>query len=163
MLSQDGSVKIEMSKGTSHRCPEPRHVSTGNSDLWLANLNCRGLRYKTKRDRLTRDLQSLGVNICCIQETHLIASDYVFVLSRRCRFFSAYTRYFLDATCSLAFADPASRLCVLDVTIKFQFIGVYAPNDYGERKAFFGWIDRVIIPLKQEFFPSDWNAIFDPT
>lgn len=81
-----------------------------------------------KRACLSCDLQCLSVNVCCVQETHLIANNYEGVQLRRVHLLSAYfdkcSRGFtqvvncsLNTTCSLVFADLAGRLCLLDVTI----------------------------------------------
>lgn len=86
------------------------------------------IEIKSKRFRLTKHHKRLGVYICCIQETHLIARDYEGVLTRRSHLFSIYfvvtegcflaSKSFMNATCSLVFTDSAGRLCVLNVTIK---------------------------------------------
>ena len=38
--------------------------------------NMQGQRFKFERARLVRDLQRFGVNVCCMQETHLIVSGH---------------------------------------------------------------------------------------
>lgn len=87
------------------------------------------MRSKSKRAQLSSDFKRIGVKICCIQETYIIANDYEGVLSKGFSFFSAYfdsclrsvswlTSHSLNATCSLVFVDQAGRLCVLRVTIK---------------------------------------------
>lgn len=43
--------------------------------IWLA-MNVRGGRSEFHGKKAVRDLQRLGVNVFCLQETHLIASDY---------------------------------------------------------------------------------------
>ena len=71
----------------------------------------------------------------------------------------------LVATCALVLSDPASRLCVLDVTIKdkaFRLIGVYGPNAISEFPAFFRRIEPYVIPSKGVILVGDWNAVFDP-
>lgn len=82
------------------------------------------MKFKLKKAQLTCDLQHLSGNICYIQEIDFIASDYVGVLLRRFYLFSAYfdshlkgvswiVSQSLDVTCSLTFANPAGRLCML--------------------------------------------------
>lgn len=100
--------------------------------------------------RLVRDLQYLGAHVC-LQETHLIPSNYEDILSKRFQLYSAYfdihprgvswlaIRY-LTTSSALVFANPESRLCALDVTIKAKtprLNGVYAPNDKAERADIF--------------------------
>lgn len=48
------------------------------------------LRVEAKRACLSRDLQHLGVNICCIQETYIIASNCDGVLPKRFCLFTAH-------------------------------------------------------------------------
>lgn len=90
----------------------------------LASLNGRALRSESKCARLSRDLHRLGVDACCVQEDHLIVSDYKCLMSRRFRLFSVYfdrhstgvswlVSRFLDATCALVFEDPTKKLCSL--------------------------------------------------
>ena len=119
--------------------------------LQLASLNGRGLRSESKRAKLLRTLQHFDVSICCLQETHFIPSDCESILSRDFLLFSAYfdshsrgvswlISRSLNAACTHVYADPAGRLCVVDVTIKgevFRLIGVYGPNLQAERVAFF--------------------------
>lgn len=78
------------------------------------------------------------MNVCCIQEIHLNASN--------------------DEGLPLL-----SIPCLLDVTIKetFQFLGVYASNDCQERKAFFQQTNQFEIPSKWAVLVGDWNAILD--
>ncbi len=57
--------------------------------LWLATLNVRGLRSESRRARLSRDLQRLGVNVCCVQETRFSSHDYEDILSKGFALYSA--------------------------------------------------------------------------
>lgn len=97
--------------------------------VWLACLNFRGLRLESRRARLVRDFQSFRVNIFCLQEIHLIASDYKDILSKWFRIYSTYLDIHsrvvswlvsrpLTVSCVLVFAALECRLCILDVTIK---------------------------------------------
>ena len=145
--------------------------------IFLASLNGRGLRNESKQSQLIRTLQHLDVNICCLQETHFIPSDYLNVLTKRYDLFSAYfdshsrgvswlISHSLKATCSLVFADPAGRICVVDITIKedtFRLIGVYAPNCQAERISFFQRIDPFVTSSKRVVLAGDWNAVLDPS
>ena len=144
--------------------------------LHLASVNGRGLRSDSKRAKLLRTLQHLDVNICCLQETHFIPSDYESVLSKDFLLFSAYfdshsrgvswlISRSLNAACTLVFADPAGRLCVVDATIKgeaFRLIGVYGPNLQSERVSFFSRIDPFVTSSRRVVLVGDWNAVLDP-
>lgn len=52
-----------------------RKVNVFSMTIWLA-MNVRGGRSEFHGKKAVRDLQRLGVNVFCLQETHLIASDY---------------------------------------------------------------------------------------
>lgn len=107
------------------------------------------------------------MNIYCIQETRFNASDSEGVLSYRFCLFSAY----FDSRSRVIYwlishsLGPASRLCVLDVTIKdnaFLLRGIPAPKDHAEREPFFWRIDRFVIPSKRVVLLRDWSAVLDP-
>lgn len=101
--------------------------------LWLVNLNGRGLKSKSRRARLVRNLQRLGVLVCCLLETHLILSDYEDILSNG---FHLYLPYFdnrskgvswlINRSLTALCADPDDSLCDLDVTIKGFIKGLCA-------------------------------------
>lgn len=60
----------------------------------------------------------------------------------------------LHATCSLVFANPASRLCLPDVTIKADafFMRVCAPNLLWEQEAFHRRIEQIMASSKRVVF-----------
>lgn len=146
------------------------------ASLRLASLNVRGLRDASRKLRVARDLQRLGVDICCIQETHFIPSDYQGVLLRDFQLYSAHydthargvtwlVKRTLDASCDPIYADPEGRLLVLDVTVKdvaFRFIGVYAPNNHAELVSFFRRIEPFMNSSRRLVLAGDWNAVLDP-
>lgn len=91
--------------------------------VWLSCLNFQGLRLESRRARLVRVLQSLRVNIICLQETHLIASGYKDILSKWFHLYSTYldshsrvvswlVSRSLTASCALVFAALEGRLCI---------------------------------------------------
>lgn len=158
-------------------------------DFWLSKWNDRGVESESKGARLTHDIQLLRLNICCIQETHLITGDYEGVLSMEFRL----SRYFYNRSKGVFWLVSKSffgrnlstrlwRSCVLDVTIKekaFQLIEVYAPNDWGmgclisadrsvcdilETGSFCGWLERYpwshLFARKSTNIPSDIKTTF---
>ena len=145
-------------------------------DLRLASVNVRGLRADSRKWRLSLDLQHLGVDICCVQETHFIPGDHLRTLSKTFKAYSAYynsrsrgvswlVKRSLDASCDPCYLDPEGRLCVLDVTIKgraFRLIGVYAPNSQVELAAFFRRIEQFMGTSRTVILAGDWNAVLDP-
>ena len=99
-------------------------------DLRLTSLNGRGLRSVSRRSHLFLYLQRRGIDICCLQETRFDSNFHKGILSKGYLSFSAYfdgrsrgvtwlISRRLDATCALVLSDPAGRLCVVDVTIKY--------------------------------------------
>lgn len=97
------------------------------------------------------------MNICCIQETHFIVSNYEGVLLRFCilAYFDVrvvfLSKSFFGCDCKykwiLVFTDLVDKLCMLDVTIKekaFGLINAYAPNHSGKH-----------------FFLTDWSVCED--
>lgn len=116
--------------------------------LWLATLNGQGL---WSESRIWNRVH-LAVNACCLQEIHLIASDYKDILSKWFRLYSAYfdsrfrgvswlIRRPLTASCAHVFADSEGRICVLDITIKgksLRFIGFMRPTTRRSEWPFFG-------------------------
>lgn len=91
---------------------------------------------------LTHNLQCLGVNVCCIQETQLSTHDDEYILSKRFVLYSVYSdeslrgvSWLVMAVCALFFADLVGKLFMLNVTIKDKplcLIGLSAPNDHAE-------------------------------
>ena len=144
--------------------------------LFLASVNAYGLRAESRRSRLIRYLHSLKVSIACVQETRFASSDNETILSRDFRLFSAYfdgrsrgvswlISKSLEVTADLVFADPAGRLCVVDITIKgeqFRLVGVYGPNHQRERIDFFQRIDQFLSTSKQVIIAGDFNAVLSP-
>lgn len=64
----------------------------------------------------------------------------------------------LKEVCSIVFAEPVDRFCVLKITIKDKTLrlnGFYAPNDYSEQITFLTTPRR--LPLA-----GDWNAFLGP-
>lgn len=86
--------------------------------VWLACLNFRGLRLESRRARHVRDLQSFRVNIFCLQETHLIASDYKDILPKCFHLYSTYLDIHSISCRVLLCLRLCLRLCILDVTIR---------------------------------------------
>lgn len=88
------------------------------------------------RVRLARDLNCLGVSVCCVYVTDLqLAAGNTFylggVLYLACfegcsgGIFWLVSKFW-DAVCALVFADSAGRLCVLGHSL--HFIGFNAPK-----------------------------------
>lgn len=71
---------------------------------------------------------------------------------------------FLNAVCTLVFADLEGRLCLVDATINdqsFHLIGIYEPNGSRERAAFLRSIDPVLMTFLRVILVGDSNAVLD--
>lgn len=70
----------------------------------------------------------------------------------------------MNAAFALVFADPADRLCVLNITRKdkaLRLVGFYAPSESVKRLDLFRRIELFLIKSGSVVLTDDWNSVLD--
>lgn len=129
--------------------------------LFLDSLNILELRSESRRARLNRDLQHLGVDMYVGQETRFHSGDHDDILKNMMMVVLVVTTWLvrrsLNIICTLVLSDLEGRLCVGDATIKhqvFSFSEVHAPNDSAELATFFS-VDRSFFDILSDNLTGD--------
>ena len=146
--------------------------------MWLATLNCKGLRIQTKLDMLQTLIEKEHLDILFLQETHVDTLKFRKSIENKLRaniFWSfgtthargvgVYINKKLDFHLHKFDTDPFGRFIVIDAKIKdkeFRIINVYAPNNAAERKDFYKELYPHFVTPKNKIFGGDLNCLKDP-
>ena len=140
-------------------------------------INGRGLRSDSKRSHLLFfTFSSAELISVVLKDTHF---DYNFHEVILLRDYLSFWAYFdghsrgvtwlinrrLISMCTLVLSDPASRLCILDVTTKdkaFRLLWLYGSDAVRELPTLFRRIEPYMTSSRRVILVSHWNVVLDP-
>ena len=147
--------------------------------MWLATLNCKGLRLQNKLDMLHSLIERECLDILFLQETHVdnlkcgksierkIGANIFWSFgTTQARGVGVYFKTTLDFHLHKFVSDPFGRFIVIDAKIddkEFRIINVYAPNNAAERKEFYIELYPHFVTPKAIIFGGDLNCLKDPS
>ena len=147
--------------------------------MWLATLNCKGLRLQNKLDMLHALTEKEHPDILFLQETHVDTLKFGKTIERKigakifwsfgtthARGVGVYFNTKLDFHLHKFVSDPFGRFIVIDAKIEdkeFRIINVYAPNNAAERKEFYIELYPHFVTSKAIIFGGDLNCLKDPS
>ena len=147
--------------------------------MWIATLNCKGLRQQNKLDMLNTIIEKEHLDILFLQETHVDALKLGKSIENKiggnmfwsfgtnnARGVSIYFNTSLDLNLHKFFTDPFGRFIIVDAKIRekeFRIINVYAPNNAAERKEFYTDLYPYFVTPKTLIFGGDLNCVKDPS
>ena len=142
----------------------------------IFSLNCKGLRNTTKIELLAKRFQEYKVDICFLQETHILfQSDLSRFIEQKCKgkiYWSScdtkskgvgiYISDLFSCTVDKFYADLDGRLVYVDAQFdnrEFRLINVYAPNNIKDRKDFFHSLYRFCVTSRPLILGGDFNCV----